>query len=105
MFAEGKATEKRLVTARAAAQAAAQDLEWTSNWSMAASVRATAAAWAAEVATWTAEAATWATIIVNAGDMARTAANVAIDAFDLTWNAEKRWQTERFMWYLNGEQT
>jgi len=93
-YAEGQATQEELAAAwdaiGAAAWAAAED-------AARAAAGATAQA-AAGVAAWV---AAWAA----AGAAARAAAGATAQAaaWDTAWAAERGWQTERLLWYLDGQ--
>ena len=82
-YADGNASEEKLAAARDAAWAVAGAAAWAAAGDAAGAV-AGAAAWAA------------------AGAVARAAAGAV--ARDAAWAAERKWQTERLFWYLNGEE-
>jgi hypothetical protein len=99
-YTEGRATQKELAAAHAAAGAAR-----TAAWDVSAAARAAASA-AAWAAAGVAQAAAWAT----AGDAAQAAAWAAARAAawataghadgDAAWAAERAAQAERLLWYL-----
>jgi hypothetical protein len=109
-YAHGQASPEELAVAWAAA-GDAKAAAWDASAAAGAAARAaaSAAAWAAagvaEAAAWAAagdaaSAAAWAAARAAAWAAAGVAGDAARDA---TWAAERSWQSERLLWYLDGQ--